>query len=175
MLAGRALGGTKLQAGCEENKQGWRGSWQLGHHCSIFLLAHLLPAVCRARLATQQRDAEGKHWAHPTPEPAKGALLLASPLLFIDSQEYFYQSVILLLSHDKSGRCGIILNRPSQVRGTKGELGKGSRSRAEGTGGKGGQGGEKGGLRRLLGLKVVSILCRSHPSAPPLYSPAQPP
>uniref|UniRef100_A0A7S0S201 YqgE/AlgH family protein n=1 Tax=Chlamydomonas leiostraca TaxID=1034604 RepID=A0A7S0S201_9CHLO len=53
-------------------------------------------------------------WAHSIPKPEKGSLLLAHPMMFTNSQEYFFQAVILLLDHDNSkGSWGIILNRPS--------------------------------------------------------------
>jgi hypothetical protein len=40
-------------------------------------------------------------WAHALPRPERGCLLLAHPMMFHSSQEYFYQAVILLL-----GWCG---------------------------------------------------------------------
>eukprot|EP00955_Chlamydomonas_euryale_P048394 353950-Chlamydomonas_euryale.AAC.7 len=61
-----------------------------------------------------------KNAASPLFQPEKGSLLLAHPMMFTNSQQYFYQSVILLLDHDESGSCGVILNRPSQY--TLGQL-----------------------------------------------------
>lgn len=52
-------------------------------------------------------------WAHPLMLPEKGALLLAHPMMFLKSQQYFYLSIILLLDHDENGSYGIILNKPS--------------------------------------------------------------
>ncbi|KAL6765736.1 hypothetical protein V8C86DRAFT_2448637 [Haematococcus lacustris] len=52
-------------------------------------------------------------WAHSIPGPEKGCLLLAHPLMFNSRQEYFFQSVILLLEHNDKGSFGVILNRPS--------------------------------------------------------------
>lgn len=74
----------------------------------------------RAKLVAQERGTEQEQWAHPIPKPEKGALLLAHPMMFSDSQTYFYQAVILLLDHDENGSFGVILNRPSQY--TLGEL-----------------------------------------------------
>ena len=55
-------------------------------------------------------------WAHPLFQPEKGALLLASPMMFLQSQKYFYLSVILLLDHDATGSYGIVLNKPSNFK-----------------------------------------------------------
>lgn len=43
-------------------------------------------------------------WAHIIPKPEKGALLLAHPLLFQNSQTYFHRAAILLLEHGDNGR-----------------------------------------------------------------------
>jgi putative transcriptional regulator len=50
-------------------------------------------------------------WAHAIPTPERGCLLLASPLMFLDSQTYFSQAVILILSHDAAGSVGVIINK----------------------------------------------------------------
>ena len=42
-------------------------------------------------------------WAHPLVLPEKGALLLAHPMMFLKSQQYFYTSIIVLLDHDETG------------------------------------------------------------------------
>ena len=56
-------------------------------------------------------------WAHSIPAPETGALLLASPLLFHTTQQYFRQSVILLVEHSPHrGSVGLILNKPTQHR-----------------------------------------------------------
>ncbi|GAX79744.1 hypothetical protein CEUSTIGMA_g7185.t1 [Chlamydomonas eustigma] len=55
----------------------------------------------------------GSLWAHSIALPERGALLLAHPLMFEQSQQYFHQAVILLLDHDETGSIGVILNRPS--------------------------------------------------------------
>ncbi|MEW5317256.1 MAG: hypothetical protein WDW38_008569 [Sanguina aurantia] len=55
-------------------------------------------------------------WAHSIPLPEKGAVLMAHPLQFTDSQSYFYQAVILLLDHSENGSHGIILNRPTKFK-----------------------------------------------------------
>lgn len=53
-------------------------------------------------------------WAHHVPVPEQGCLLVAHPLMFTTAQEYFFQSVILVFSHDASGSAGLILNRPTE-------------------------------------------------------------
>ncbi len=59
---------------------------------------------------------EGAIWAHSLPRPERGAVLLAHPLMFEQSQQYFHQAVILLLDHDSTGSYGVILNRPSDYK-----------------------------------------------------------
>ncbi|GLI69796.1 hypothetical protein VaNZ11_014496 [Volvox africanus] len=71
----------------------------------------------RAKLVSQSRggrDADPGEWAHTIPKPEKGALLLAHPLLFQQSQTYFHRAAILLLEHGNLGSYGVILNRPSK-------------------------------------------------------------
>ncbi|EFJ40535.1 hypothetical protein VOLCADRAFT_108114 [Volvox carteri f. nagariensis] len=71
----------------------------------------------RAKLVSQSRGgtgAESDEWAHIIPKPEKGALLLAHPLLFQQSQTYFHRAAILLLEHGDLGSYGVILNRPSK-------------------------------------------------------------
>lgn len=53
-------------------------------------------------------------WAHPIILPEKGCLLLSHPIMFTNSQTYFFQSVILIWAHDDTGSAGVILNRPTQ-------------------------------------------------------------
>lgn len=53
-------------------------------------------------------------WAHPTPGPERGGLLLAAPdATRILGSERYWQVVVLIISHDAGGTVGIILNRPS--------------------------------------------------------------
>ncbi|KAK9800792.1 hypothetical protein WJX73_004420 [Symbiochloris irregularis] len=54
------------------------------------------------------------YWAHAIAGPEQGCLLIAHPLMFLSSQRYFHQAVILLLGHDETGSYGLILNSPSQ-------------------------------------------------------------
>lgn len=54
------------------------------------------------------------YWAHTIPGPEQGCLLIAHPLMFIQSQTYFSQAVIFMFGHDDHGSCGLILNRPTQ-------------------------------------------------------------
>ncbi|KAI8463409.1 MAG: hypothetical protein J3K34DRAFT_444077 [Monoraphidium minutum] len=53
-------------------------------------------------------------WAHPTPGPERGGLLIAAPDApeSLGSERY-WQVVVLIISHDAGGTVGIILNRPS--------------------------------------------------------------
>ncbi|KAG2442426.1 hypothetical protein HXX76_002512 [Chlamydomonas incerta] len=72
----------------------------------------------RAKLVSQSRgqgpaSTSADEWAHIIPKPEKGALLLAHPLLFQNSQTYFHRAAILLLEHGDTGSYGVILNRPS--------------------------------------------------------------
>ncbi|GLC38654.1 hypothetical protein PLESTM_000758300 [Pleodorina starrii] len=80
----------------------------------------------RAKLVAQSKGASGAgggssdadvasgKWAHAIPKPERGALLLAHPLLFQQSQTYFHRAAILLLDHGETGSYGLILNRPSK-------------------------------------------------------------
>jgi len=58
--------------------------------------------------------ASEKAWAHVIGAPERGCLLLASDDEFKQGQQYFHQSVILLLEHHDKGSMGVILNRPTQ-------------------------------------------------------------
>lgn len=74
----------------------------------------------RAKLVSQSRGEAGSspdsgEWAHAIPKPERGALLLAHPMMFANSQRYFHRAVILLLEHGDRGSYGVILNRPSSV------------------------------------------------------------
>ena len=53
----------------------------------------------------------GAAWAHSLPQPEQGCLLLANPLMFANSQQYFHMSVILVFTHGAQGSTGLILNR----------------------------------------------------------------
>ena len=55
-------------------------------------------------------------WAHPIgSRPEKGALIIARPDAFLESQRYFAEAVILLIEYSpSSGAVGLILNRPTQ-------------------------------------------------------------
>lgn len=66
--------------------------------------------------------AEGELWAHSLPGPEQGCLLVAHPLMFTTSQTYFFQSVILIFSHNESGSAGLILNRCVPGAGRVGRL-----------------------------------------------------
>lgn len=50
-------------------------------------------------------------WAHSIPGPEQGCLLVSHPLMFTSAQTYFFQSVILIFSHNETGSAGLILNR----------------------------------------------------------------
>ncbi|PRW32622.1 hypothetical protein C2E21_8337 [Chlorella sorokiniana] len=65
-------------------------------------------------------------WAHSLLGPEQGCLLLASPLMFATSQQYFNMAVILIFAHDEKGSAGIILNRPTEYK--VGDLGAGAAS-----------------------------------------------
>lgn len=68
----------------------------------------------RAKLVSQSRasadypaaEEAPDEWAHVIPKPEKGALLLAHPLLFQQTQTYFHRAAILLLEHGDLGRWG---------------------------------------------------------------------
>ncbi|PNH05041.1 hypothetical protein TSOC_008732 [Tetrabaena socialis] len=76
----------------------------------------------RAKLVSQGKGqgqagpSTSGEWAHAISKPEKGAVLLAHPLMFRQSQPYFHRAVILLLEHGDSGSYGLILNRPSKLR-----------------------------------------------------------
>lgn len=55
----------------------------------------------------------GDLWAHEIPVVEPGCLLLASPIYFTHSQQYFSQSVILVVAHGPEGTMGLILNKPT--------------------------------------------------------------
>ncbi|GBF90268.1 transcriptional regulator [Raphidocelis subcapitata] len=53
-------------------------------------------------------------WAHATPAPERGGLLISAPdaTRLLESERY-WQLVVLVISHDAGGTVGLILNRPS--------------------------------------------------------------
>eukprot|EP00227_Mantoniella_beaufortii_P015131 CAMPEP_0197596210 /NCGR_PEP_ID=MMETSP1326-20131121/24570_1 /TAXON_ID=1155430 /ORGANISM="Genus nov. species nov., Strain RCC2288" /LENGTH=451 /DNA_ID=CAMNT_0043162673 /DNA_START=49 /DNA_END=1401 /DNA_ORIENTATION=+ len=63
--------------------------------------------------AQNPKLAAGKPWAHTIAAPEKGCLLLAAEDEFKLGQQYFHQSVILLLEQNEKGSMGVILNRPT--------------------------------------------------------------
>lgn len=76
--------------------------------------------VCRAQLVASQSREAGKSkpldpdasWAHLLKGAEPGCILLANPMLFDESQQYFRQAVILILDHAaESHSSGVILNR----------------------------------------------------------------
>lgn len=68
-------------------------------------------------LKTQNPElAKDKAWAHIISKPEKGSLLVAATDEFVTSQQYFNQSVILLLEHSNEGSMGVILNRPTMYK-----------------------------------------------------------
>ncbi|CAJ1381409.1 unnamed protein product [Effrenium voratum] len=53
-------------------------------------------------------------WAYSSPAIETGSILMARPGdTFVDHQQYFHKSVILVLRHENDGDQGIIINRPS--------------------------------------------------------------
>jgi len=83
-----------------------------------------LPLLTRshsARLVAQELGAEEGEssagaglWAHSLPAAEPGAILLANPALFSDSQQYFQRAAIFLFSHSAEGSSGLILNRRTE-------------------------------------------------------------
>jgi putative transcriptional regulator len=68
-------------------------------------------------LKTQNPElAKDKPWAHVIAKPEKGSLIVAASDEFITAQQYFHQSVILLLDHSSQGSMGVILNRPTMYK-----------------------------------------------------------
>ena len=75
--------------------------------------------MCRAQLVASQNREEGASkpldtdasWAHLLKGAEPGCVLLANPMLFSESQQYFRQAVILILDHAAEHSTGIILNR----------------------------------------------------------------
>lgn len=74
----------------------------------------------RARLVASTASDQGpstsedEPWAHALASPEQGCLLLASPLYFLDGQQYFRNAVILIFHHNPQGSAGLILNRPTE-------------------------------------------------------------
>ncbi len=60
-------------------------------------------------------------WAHSLPQPEKGCVLLAHPMMFTSSQEYFFQAVILILGRRAAARaraCTLLGDRQPGVGST---------------------------------------------------------
>ncbi|KAL4419714.1 hypothetical protein ABPG75_006812 [Micractinium tetrahymenae] len=75
------------------------------------------------RIQSAALAAEGV-WAHTTPLPEPGGLLLATRLTasVLGSMEY-WQVVVFLLHHSARGSMGLILNRPTNARVARGQDG----------------------------------------------------
>eukprot|EP01023_Acetabularia_acetabulum_P000055 TRINITY_DN1002_c1_g1_i3.p1 TRINITY_DN1002_c1_g1~~TRINITY_DN1002_c1_g1_i3.p1 ORF type:complete len:544 (-),score=103.73 TRINITY_DN1002_c1_g1_i3:1265-2863(-) len=59
---------------------------------------------------------EKKDWAHILRAPEQGCVLVASPYMFTQTQQYFRYVVILIIAHSQYGTMGIILNRPTMYK-----------------------------------------------------------
>lgn len=55
-------------------------------------------------------------WVHPVTAIETGNILVASPKHFLNEQQYFAQTVILILEHGSDGTTGVIMNRRAAQR-----------------------------------------------------------
>lgn len=76
--------------------------------------ARLVASTAADRSDGPLDSSEEEPWAHPLASPEQGCLLLASPLYFLDGQQYFRNAVILIFHHGPQGSAGLIVNRPTE-------------------------------------------------------------